>query len=64
VLLSFAGYVARNRPGVAAAEMHVIIAAAKRSGVHDGSITSVPDSCRLDCAIAGDLLGNRAAGDP
>jgi hypothetical protein len=34
--------------------MHVIVAAAKRSGVHDGSITSVPDSCRLDSAIAGE----------
>jgi hypothetical protein len=55
VLLALAGYVARNGAGVAAVEMHVIVAAARRSGVHDGSITSVPDSRRRESAIAGGL---------
>ena len=31
MLLALAGYVLRNRPGVAAVEMHLIAAAAKRS---------------------------------
>ena len=67
VLLALAGYIARNGPGLAAVEMHVIVAAAKRSGVHDGSITSVPDSCRLDSAIAerpGASGGGGALGSP
>src|SRR6516165_8954101 len=52
VLLALAGYIARNGPGLAAVEVHAVVVAAKRSGVHDGSITSVPDSCRPDFAIA------------